>query len=67
MTKKYQLADLVNGPFGEIYETLAAAEAAYYEEVEEGKKLNLEASDGESDKGTDGTAVEDFYSIVELS
>lgn len=66
MKKQYQLADLNNGTFGEIYETPEAAQAAYEEAVAEGKALNLAASGGESDAGTDGTAVEDFFSIVEL-
>ena len=35
MTKKYQIADQNNGPFGEIYETEAAAEAALDDLVSE--------------------------------
>jgi hypothetical protein len=63
---KYQLSDLINGAYGKIYDTLDEAEAAYDEAVEEGKRLNLENSDGDSDRGSDDTRVEDFIFLIEM-
>jgi hypothetical protein len=59
---KYQIADLNNGPFGDIYDTLEEAEAALAYEIEEGKKLNIE-------NAVDGYPVADaseFFEIVEV-
>ena len=63
---KYQLADLINGQYGEVFTDKALAEQAYADAIAEGKRLNLENSDGESDLGSDGQAVEDFISLVEI-
>jgi hypothetical protein len=61
--KKYRLADLVNGAFGDTFDSIEAAESALAEAIQEGKKANREASGTE--EGSDGVAVEDFFSIVE--
>lgn len=60
----YQLADLINGKYGEVFTDKALAEQAYADAIAEGKRLNLESSDGESELGCDGQAVEDFISLV---
>ena len=39
---KYQLADLHNGPFGEVFETMAEAEKALAEAIKEGQEINNE-------------------------
>lgn len=61
---KYQISDLVNGPTGEIFTDKAAADIALKETIEEGKRMNLESSSGESDLGSNGMRVEDFISLV---
>ena len=61
---KYQLADLINGQHGEIFTDKAAADIALKETIEEGKRMNLESSSGESDLGSNGMRVEDFISLV---
>lgn len=60
----YQLADLINGQYGEVFTDKKVAEKALADAIAEGKRLNLENSDGEFDTGSDGEAVEDFISLV---
>ena len=64
---KYQLADLVNGQYGEVFDSEVEAQKALKVAIEEGKRLNLEVSGGESDCGSDGQPVEDFISLVEIA
>ena len=61
----YQIADLVNGPFSEVVETLEEAEALLAECIEKGKKANREASENGSELGSDGSTVESFFCIVD--
>ena len=62
MSTKYQLADLNNGAFGDVYDTIEAAEAALAEEIEEGQKINgLETPDG-----YEVPDASEFFSIVEV-
>lgn len=61
---KFQLADIVNGAFGDAFNSLEDAEKALALEIEEGKRLNKIESG--CDLGSDGSSVEDFFSIVEV-
>lgn len=61
--KKYQLADLHNGPFGDAYRSLAEAEQARIEAIAEGKEANRQSHG--SDEGSDGITVESFIRIVD--
>jgi len=61
----YQIADLINGPFSEVVETLAEAQAALADFVEDGKKWNRENSEDGSELGSDGRPVEEFFFIVD--
>ena len=61
----YQIADKNNGPFSEVVETLAEAEALLKEFIEEGKKMNRKNSEDGSELGSDGSTVESFYCIVD--
>ena len=63
---KYQLADLVNGQYGEVFSDKEVADKALADAIAEGKRMNLESSYGESDLGSDGMRVEDFISLVEI-
>lgn len=66
---KYQLADLVNGQYGEVFTDKEVADQAYADAVAEGKRINLENSGGESDMGCWGgkpQSVEDFISLVNI-
>ena len=66
---KYQLSDLVNGQYGEIFTNKSEAEQELKWAIEEGKRLNLKYSDGETCMGTwEGKPqkVEDFISLVEI-
>ena len=67
---KYQLADLINGQYGEVFTDKAVAEQALKDAIAEGKRLNLENSGGETDVGSyngQTQAVEDFIYIVEIA
>ena len=59
---KYQLADLVNGPFGDIFATLEEAEMALAHEVAEGQKWNNE----NAEEGFPITNAQEFFHIVEV-
>lgn len=61
----YQIADKINGPFGETVNTLAEAEILLAECIEEGKKLNRENSQDGSELGSDGSTAESFFYIVD--
>lgn len=66
---KYQLSDLVNGQYGKIFTNKSEAEQELKWAIEEGKRLNLKYSDGETCMGTwEGKPqkVEDFISLVEI-
>lgn len=62
--KKFQLADIVNGVFGDVFYSLEDAEKALALEIEEGKRLNK--IENGCDLGSDGANVEDFFFIVEV-
>lgn len=64
---RYQVADAINGGFGDTFATYEEAEVALAEAIEEGKAMNLEASGGETDLGSDGTRAEDFFNIIEVT
>ena len=64
---KYQLADLVNGQYGEVFSDKEVADKALADAIAEGKRMNIESSYGESDLGSDGMRVEDFISLVEIA
>lgn len=59
----YQIVDLINGPFGDTYDTLGEAEKALAACIEEGKALNIAL--GGQEYGTDGASVESFFAIVD--
>lgn len=59
---KYQIADLNNGPFGEIFDNLKDAEAALAYEVAEGQKWNIENAEDEDDIAD----ASEFFEIVEI-
>ena len=63
---KYQLADLNNGPFGEVYETLADAEKALAEEIAEGQAANDEYAQECADAGQEVPSAAAFFRIVEI-
>ena len=62
MSTKYQLADLNNGAFGDVYDTIEAAEAALAEAIEEGQTIN----DLETPDGYEVPDASEFFSIVEV-
>ena len=62
---KYQLADLHNGPFGDVYENLADAEKALEEAIAEGQAFNDEYAQECADAGCEVPRAADFFSIVE--
>lgn len=59
---KYQLADAVNGAFGEIFNSLEAAEAALSEAIAEGQAMNDQLA---ADCDTEAQDAADFFEIVE--
>jgi len=63
---KYQLADLNNGPFGDVYDTPAEAEAALAQEVAAGQAINDEYAQECADAGREVPQARDFFSIVEV-
>lgn len=63
---KYQLADLNNGPFGDVYENLADAEKALAKEIAEGQAFNDEYAQECEDAGREVPSAADFFSIVEV-
>lgn len=64
---KYQIADLNNGPFGEIFDNLEAAEAALAEAIAEGQAENdLHASEY-AEAGVPAPQAADFFEIVEAA
>jgi hypothetical protein len=62
MSKKYQLADLNNGAFGDVFDTIEAAEAALAEAVAEGQAIN----ERDTPEGYEVPDASDFFSIVEV-
>ena len=64
---KYQLADLNNGPFGDVYDTLPEAEAALAQEIAAGQAINDEYAQECADAGRDVPQSSDFFSIVEIN
>ena len=63
---KYRLADLHNGPFGDVYETLADAKKALAEAIAEGQAINGEHAQEYADAGREVPIAADFFSIVEV-
>ena len=63
---KYRLADLNNGPFGDVYDTLQEAEAALAQEIAAGQAINDEHAQECADAGCDVPQASDFFSIVEV-
>lgn len=63
MSTKYQLADLNNGAFGDIFDTIEAAEAALEEAIAEGQAIN----DRDTPEGYEVPDASEFLSIVELA
>lgn len=63
---KYRLADLHNGPFGDVYEKLADAEKALAEAIAEGQAINDEHAQEYADAGREVPIAADFFSIVEV-
>jgi hypothetical protein len=59
----YQVGDAVNGPFGDIYETMAEAEKALAECIAEGEAWNLENLGQLA--GSDGETADSFFFIVD--
>ena len=45
MTKTYRLADLVDGAYGQVFTSLADAEIALRDAVDEGNKINASHAD----------------------
>lgn len=64
---KYQLADLNNGPFGDMYENLADAEKALAEVIAEGQAVNDEFAQEYADAGREVPQAADFFEIVEVA
>lgn len=60
---KYQIADLVNGPFGRIYDSLVAAEEVLQEIVVEGQAANDQIA---ADTGVEPANAAGFFNIVEV-
>lgn len=63
---KYKLADLNNGPFGDVYETMADAEKALAAEIKEGQAINNRYAQEYADAGSEVPSAADFFSIVEV-
>lgn len=64
---KYQIADLNSGPFGEIFDSLEAAEAALAEAIAGGQVENdLHASEY-AEAGVPVPQAADFFEIVEVA
>lgn len=63
---KYRLADLNNGPFGDVYENLSDAEKALEEAIAEGQAFNDEYAQECADAGCAVPRAADFFSIVEV-
>src|SRR5690554_1624139 len=60
---KYQLADMINGVFGDVFDSLEAAEAALAEAIEEGQKANDEMA---AEVGIEAEDASEFFKIVEV-
>ena len=63
---KYRLADTVNGPFGDIYESLIDAENALKDESAAGQSLNDAHAQEYAEAGEPVPNASDFFSIVEI-
>lgn len=63
----YQLADLNNGPFGDVYASREEAEKALAEVIAEGQALNEEHSQVYADAGREVPQAADFFEIVEVA
>ena len=57
---KYQLADMNNGAFGEVFDTLEQAESALAEVVAEGQAIN----DEYAEDGAEPADASEFFCIV---
>ena len=63
----YQIADLNNGPFGDVYDNLADAENALAEVIAEGQAINDEHAQEYADAGREVPQAADFFEIVEVA
>lgn len=63
---KYQIADLNNGPFGDVYNSLESAEKALAEVIAEGQAINDEHAQEYADAGQEVPQARDFFEIVEV-
>lgn len=63
---KYQIADLNNGPFGDMYNSLESAEKALAEVIAEGQAINDEHAQEYADAGQEVPKARDFFEIVEV-
>lgn len=61
---KYQVADLNNGPFGDLFDTLEAAEAERQRCIEEGIEADMRA--GEITREEARANAEEFFTVVEV-
>lgn len=60
-TMGYRIADMVNGPFSEVVETMTEAEKLLKECIEEGQKVN----DEETPEGYEVPDAASFFCIVD--
>ena len=63
----YQIADMNNGPFGDVYKNLADAEKALAEAIAEGQAINEEHAQDYADAGREVPHAADFFEIVEVA
>ena len=64
---KYQIADAVNGPFGDVYANREEAEKALAEVIAEGQAINNEHAQAYQDAGCEVPQAADFFEIVEVA
>ena len=60
---KYQLADMNNGVFGDVFDSLEEAEAALADAIEEGQKANDEMAE---ELGIPAEDASEFFEVVEV-
>ena len=63
---KYQLADLVNGAFGEVFDSWEEAEVALAEVIQEAQVENDSHADEYTQAGLPVPQASEFLSIVEV-
>ena len=65
--KKFQIADLNNGPFGEIFSSYEDAEKALAEAIAEGQAENDAHASEYAEAGQPVPQAADFFEIVEVA